>query len=423
VNPVREARVNLLVEYEAALARTVAEMSTRLVEVRRHLHRCPEPSCHERATSQYLFDQLRSAGIEGRLCRDGLGVVADLDVGAPAPSTPRIALRADIDALRIQDAKTTPYASQSAGLCHACGHDAHSTIVLGAALATARLREEGGPLYPPQAGLRLRFIFQPAEETAQGGHWMVEQGAVDGVAAILALHVDPERSVGAAGIRYGALTANCDELEVVIEGTGGHAARPHQTVDPIAAGVQLASALYQLLPRSVDARNASVFSLGRFSGGTLPNVIPGRVELLGTLRTLDQHVRQTLHDRIAAVIRGIEISSGATIRARWYESIDGVMNDDRATAALESAARAVLGEAAVQRIPLASMGAEDFSAYLSRTRGAMFRLGVAPPGEAAPLLHHPNFDIDERALEIGPRILLGAAWRLTAELSLGPDAG
>ncbi len=414
--------MNLLNEWEASLERLAAELEPRLIEARRHLHSHPEPSRGERATSQFLLDQLRSAGIAAKPGRDGLGVMADLDIGSPSPSTPRIALRADIDALRIQDAKSTEYASRHPGLCHACGHDAHSTIALGAALSLARLRDEKQSAYPLGKGMRLRFIFQPAEETAEGAVWMVEQGAVDGVAAILALHVDPERSIGTVGIRYGALTANCDEVGIIVEGKGGHAARPHQSIDPIAASVQLASALYQALPRSVDARSASVFTLGKFAGGTLPNVIPDRVELLGTLRTLDRQVRQTLHDRIAAIVRSVELATGTTIHLRYYESIDGVMNNERVTAALEASARGVLGDAGVQQITLASMGGEDFSAYLAKVPGAMLRLGVAPPGQAAPLLHNPHFDIDERALVIGLRVLLGAAWRLTADAGIEPNA-
>ena len=277
-----------------------------------------------------------------------------------------------------------------------------------------RFLKETGFLERSLPGLRLRFIFQPAEETAEGGQWMVEQGAVDGVAAILGLHVDPERSLGQVGIRYGALTANCDEVEIVVTGQGGHAARPHQTRDPIAAAVQLASALYQQLPRAVDSRNLAVFSLGRFAGGTLPNVIPQQVELLGTLRTLDPAVRQTLQARIRGIVDGIAAATGTQMSLRFFESIDGVVNDEGVTQALEAAARRVVGDAGIEHITLPSLGAEDFSAYLTRVPGAMLRLGIAPAGSKSPYLHAPDFDIDERALALGVRILLRAALLLTA---------
>lgn len=400
--------------WEPALDQLVTALEPRLIETRRHLHAHPEPSCEERETSQFIQTQLQRAGIAARLGRDGLGVLADVNVGEPAPDAPRIALRADLDALRMQDAKATSYASQRPGVCHACGHDAHSTVVLGAALTLAGLREINPPIASTVPGLRLRLIFQPAEETAEGGHWMVEQGAVDGVAAILGLHVDPERSLGQVGIRYGALTANCDEVEIIVEGLGGHAARPHQSRDPIVAAVQLASALYQFLPRATDARSASVFSIGKFAGGTLPNVIPHKVEILGTLRTLDPGIRQTLQDRIRAIVHSVQEASGTQIHLRFYESIDGVLNDQQITESLEAAARRVVGDAGVTLISLPSMGAEDFSAYLTRVPGAMIRLGIAPPGFTAPFLHAPDFDIDERALAIGVRVLLRAALLLTA---------
>lgn len=399
--------------WDAAIDAAVAVLEPRLVEVRRYLHAHPEPSREERETSRFLYEQLISVGIAARLGRNGLGVLADLDIGSPPPETPRIALRADIDALRIPDAKQTSYASQHPGLCHACGHDAHSAIIVGAALAAAAVGRDAAAEPVSLRPLRLRFIFQPAEETGEGGLWMVEQGAVDGCAAILGCHVDPDRKLGTVGVRYGVLTANCDEVEVIVEGRGGHAARPHQTQDPIAAAAQLVTALFQFLPRSVDARSPHVFSVGRICGGTLPNVIPHRVEILGSLRTLDREVRQKLKDRIEAIVHGVKEASGTSMHLRFFESIDSVINDSHVTSMLEAAAQSVLGAEGIDLIPHPSMGGEDFSAYLTRVPGAMLRLGVSPPGFVSPLLHSTDFDIDERALPLGVRILLRAAVRLT----------
>lgn len=401
--------------WEASIDTEVSALEPRLIETRRHLHAHPEPSREERETSLYLLQQLESAGLTARLGRNGLGVIADVDVGSPEAGAPRIVLRADIDALRIQDAKQTPYASRHPGLCHACGHDAHSTIVLGAALSAMGMHRRGVGAQSPIPGLRLRFIFQPAEETGEGGLWMVEQGAVDDCTAILGCHVDPERKLGTVGVRYGVLTANCDEVEVIVEGRGGHAARPQHTQDPIAAAAHLVTSLYQFLPRAVDARSPSVFSIGRLSGGTLPNVIPHRVEVLGSLRTLDRQVRQKLKDRIEAIVHGAKEAGGTTMHLRFFESIDSVINDQHVTAALEAAATTVLGPEGIDLIPHASMGGEDFSAYLTRIPGAMLRLGTAPPGFSVPFLHAPDFDIDERALALGSRILLRAAIRLAAD--------
>lgn len=395
----------------------VAQLEARLVETRRHLHAHPEPSGQERETSRYVAERLAESGIPARVCRDGVGVMADVELGVMGDATPRIALRADIDALRIQDAKQTPYASRRPGLCHACGHDAHTTMVLGAAWAAAALRE--APV-ADDFGVRLRFLFQPAEEEALGAHWLVEQGAVDDVDAILAQHVDPDRSLGTVGIRYGMLTASCDDVEIIVEGRGGHAARPHQTRDPIAAAAHLITALYGLLPRAVDARDPVVFTIGKVAGGTLNNVIPERVEILGTLRALQPATRRQAQERIEAIVHGAREASGTAIHLRFHSGIDGVNNDRNCAAALEAAARQVLGDGGIEPITLPSMGAEDFSEYLVRVPGAMLRLGCAPPGFTAPHLHAPDFDVDERVLALGTRILLRAALLLGATLSRPP---
>lgn len=287
-------------------------------------------------------------------------------------------------------------------------------------MCCAELQRNGS--IPGASGLKLRFIFQPAEEESVGANWMVEQGAVDDVDAILGLHVDPERTLGTVGIRYGTLTAACDDVEIVVVGKGGHSARPHHTQDPIAAAAHLISALYEFLPRSVDSRNASVFSVGKIHGGTLPNVIPDRVEILGSLRTLDEPTRVRLKDRIEEIVHGAKEASGATMHLRFHMSIDPVHNDPRCTAALEAASRNVLGDESVQIIHQPSMGGEDFSAYLTRVPGAMLRLGCAPPGFSAPFLHAPDFDVDERVLTLGTRILLRAAVYLASDRQ-PPHAG
>ena len=397
--------MGVLTEWESVIDRRVAELEPRLIEVRRYLHAHPEPSKEERETSKYLASQLSDAGLDAKLCRDGLGVIAETELGQPAEDAPLIAIRADIDALRIQDSKTTAYASQHEGLCHACGHDVHATMVLGAASFAAA--NSYGEVDAP--GARLRFLFQPAEETSDGARWLVEQGAVDDVDSILGIHVDPERALGTVGIRYGTLTANCDEIEIVIEGKGGHSARPHHTLDPIAAAAKLVSTLYEFLPRSVDSRSASVFSVGKISGGTLPNVIPDRVEIRGSLRTLSAESRETLKTRIEEIVHGVKELSRTTIHLRFLTPIDAVDNDPRITSALEEASRRVLGDEGITQITQPSMGGEDFSGYLTKVPGALLRLGVAPPGFAAPFLHAPDFDIDERAIAIGARILLRAA--------------
>lgn len=399
--------------WESRIDHVVAGLEAPLVETRRYLHAHPEPSGQEFETSKYIARRLEEAGLVPRIYRDGLGVAADVTLGRPASDAPLIAIRADIDALKMADEKTVEYASRHSGVAHACGHDAHTAIALGAAWTGAALRREFSN-GDSQFGMRLRFIFQPAEETSQGAAWLVEQGVLEGVDAILALHVDPERKAGQVGIRYGVLTANCDEVDLLIEGHGGHGARPHHTIDPVAAAAQLINALYQLLPRSVDSRDPSVFSIGQINGGYAANVIPERVVLRGSLRTIHAASRETVVRRISEIARGVGEATRATITASFRSPLKAVHNDARVTAVLEDVARRVVGSENVALIDRPSMGGEDFSVYLEHVPGTMLRLGCAPPELASPpFLHSSHFDLDERALVLGTRILVRTAARLS----------
>lgn len=387
----------------SAINAEVTNLTPHLVATRRYLHQHPELSCQEIETSLYLRSQLDNVGIPARLAQDGLGVIAELEWGLCTPTSPRIALRADIDALPILDAKTCDYKSQTTGRCHSCGHDAHATMTLGALLAAQatsdQLRELG-------LGCRLRAIFQPAEENSFGARAMVAQGAVDDTRMIFALHVDPDRPAGKVGIRYGALTANCDEVHISIEGQG-HSARPNQTHDVIATAAQLVTALYNWLPRSVDCRYPAVFSIGKLVGGHACNVIPDRVEILGTLRTTDVETRRTMNRRLSEILMGIASASGTKISLSVPAADDAVINDHNAMKCMHEAARRVIGEAGCDIVELPSMGAEDFGGYMAHCPGAMLRLGSAMPGRSpSPPLHATDFDIDEAALPIGSSILL-----------------
>ncbi|MEX0725181.1 MAG: amidohydrolase [Planctomycetaceae bacterium] len=411
--------------WAAACDAAAAELADEQIGVRRHLHAHPEPSGVEYETTRFIMQRLRTAGIDARTCRntqgEEVGVIADVSLGATrahdAASPARtIALRADIDALRMPDQKDVPYASQNEGVCHACGHDAHTSILLAAVLAAQSSRDAESVSRFPRP-VTLRFLFQPAEETAEGAHWLVEQDAMQGVSAVLGLHVDPERKAGTVGVRYGVLTAHCDEVEFIVDGHGGHAARPHHTIDPIAAASHLVGALHTFLPRSVDSRNASVFTIGKISGGYAANVIPEKVQLWGSLRSTLLENQDTLRARIVAICEGAERTTGARISVRFVQPIKGVYNHPRIAAALDFASQNVLGPELVQIIDLPSMGGEDFSVYLDHAPGAMLRLGCAAQVENPPFLHSPVFDIDERALNVGTRILLHAAMLLACDLA------
>jgi amidohydrolase len=389
-------------DWQQALDSIVADLEPEIVALRRHLHAHPEPSGAELETSLNLYTRLGEAGLTVRMGPDGCGVIADNSATADAP---RVAFRADIDALLIQDEKDVPYRSRRSGVMHACGHDAHTAIALGAALALRRLELAGRAPWP----LAWRAIFQPAEETAQGARRMVASGALDHVRSIFALHVDPARQTGEIGVRTGAFTAHCDSLRISVHGRGGHGARPHESKDPIAAAAQLISTLYQFIPRATDSHDAVVLSIGRIAGGQNPNVIPEHVELDGTLRTLDSAVRSSTIDHIRRLAGGIEEITDTQVELKFDASIPSVWNDASATRLLADAGAAVLGSANVQEIPRPSMGSEDFACYLDRCPGAMFRLGVAANGAAFTPLHTPRFDVDERALALGARILARTA--------------
>jgi amidohydrolase len=390
-------------DWRRALDAFLDDHAERLVSVRRHLHAHPEPSREEFQTTKALARWLEEAGLEPRVLPSGRGVIAE-GIGSAEPT--RIVLRADIDALHIRDEKDVPYRSTRDGLLHACGHDAHTAMVLGAALALHHLDRNGYLTHP----VPWRALFQPAEETGDGAAEMVGAGAMDGVAAIVALHVDPELPVGQITRRVGAMTACCDEFHVVVHGRGGHAARPHQAIDPISATVQFLSSAYQLVPRSVDSRDPVVLTFGAITGGTQANVIPERVIVRGTLRTLARPISEGIKGRLRVIAHGVSEATGTAIDLTFLPGPDEVVNDPEVTAIVSRAAVEVVGPENVRELPRPSLGGEDFAAYLAHAPGCLLRLGVAPPGrDAWPPLHSPRFDIDERALGIGAKTLARSA--------------
>ncbi|TWU25571.1 M20 metallopeptidase family protein [Bythopirellula polymerisocia] len=378
----------------------ISEKRDEVRDLRRHLHAFPEPSGAELATSMHLYQLLGQLGVDVQMGPEGCGVIAD-SLAPKDKTLGRIAVRGDIDALQIQDEKTTPYRSTHPGIMHACGHDAHSAIAYGVVQALVALTESGELPWP----ICWRVIFQPAEETAAGAAQMIEMDVLADVEKIFALHVDPTRRTGEIALRSGPMTASCDSVQLTITGRGGHAARPHESRDPIAAAAQVISSLYQFVPRATDTHDAVVLTFGSIQGGTNPNIIPDHVELHGTMRTLDSRVRTRTIEQIQQVIRGVEGITGTKIEFTLDASIPSVVNDANSTALLWQAAEEVIGAKNVQLITRPSMGSEDFACYLEQVPGAMFRLGSAADLAAITPLHTPKFDIDEGALEIGVRVL------------------
>jgi amidohydrolase len=372
------------------------ELERQVVAWRRHLHARPELSFEEVETSQFVEETLRSF--------DGL----DLERPAPTAVVARLhgarpgkvlALRADLDALPIQEETGLEFASTRAGVMHACGHDAHTAMLLGTAkLLAARRTELAG---------EVRFVFQHAEEKPPGGaRQLVDAGVMEGVDLVVGAHVASMKDVGKVGCRPGPIAAAADTFSAEIRGRGGHAAAPHKTVDPVVVAAQIVTNLQQLVSRTVDPLKSAVVSVTRFHAGTAENIIPEAVELGGTVRTFDPAVRGELEERMQRLFRGLTEAHGATYTLDYCEGYAAVINDEDAAELVEAAARAELGEDAIMDTePI--MGGEDFSAYLERSRGAFFWVGAGHEG-AVPH-HHPRFVIDEAALRPGVAVLVRTA--------------
>jgi len=387
---------SMMPSWQTEIDQAIDDLFPQMVALRRHLHAHPEPSGEELQTSLSLYQRASERGLRVRMGPEGRGVIVD-----GREDGRRIALRADIDALRISDQKQVDYRSQTAGIMHACGHDAHAAVVFGAMVCLDEVYAAGKLPWP----VAWRAIFQPSEETATGAQEMVTAGVLDGVDAILSVHVDPTRRTGTIGVRPGVFTANCDAMRITVQGRGGHAARPHESIDPIAASAQLISTLYQFIPRATDSQDAVVITIGQIQGGENPNVIPEKVTLQGTFRTLDRTVRARTMQHIDTLAAGIEQVSGTKIELRFETSIPSVFNDERMTTLVTRVAEDVVGSAGLKLLPRPSMGSEDFAVYLEHVPGTMFRLGCAADEKPAPGLHTPLFDVDETCLAVGAKIL------------------
>jgi amidohydrolase len=385
-------------DWRSRIDDAVDDAFTAMVSVRRQMHAHPEPSGAELQTSLRLYQLFDAQNLPVRMGPEGCGVIVESRNQAAGQ---RIAMRADVDALRIQDQKQTSYRSIVPEVMHACGHDAHTATVFGAVTALDQLERDGASPWP----VKWRGIFQPAEETGNGAKAMVAAHALDGVDAILSMHVDPTRRAGTIGVRPGVLTASCDSMHVTIRGRGGHAARPHESDDPIAAAAELISTLYQYVPRATDSQDAVVVSFGQIHGGQNSNVIPEEVLLSGTIRTLDPEVREKTIQHVRTLAEGIERVTGTRIEVMFEHGSPSVVNDAELNRLVSLEATDLLGAEQVHKIPRPSMGSEDFAAYLEHIPGAMFRLGAAGDDPPWPGLHTPMFDVDERCLAVGAKIL------------------
>ena len=367
------------------------KLAPRLIEIRRHIHCHPELSGQEYQTAAFVAGVLSSSGIH---VREGVGKTGVVGEVQGKSSDRLLAIRTDMDALPILERTKLDFTSKVSGIMHACGHDVHTTVGLGTAMILSQLADE----LPGN----VRFLFQPAEEIAQGASWMVQDGVMDNVSAILSLHVFPSIPAGKVGIRYGALTAAADDLEIIIIGESGHGARPHEAIDAIWIAAQVITTLQQAISRTQNPLRPVVLSIGQISGGRAPNVIADQVKLLGTARSLHPESRANLPDWIEKIVANVCQSYGAQYQVTYRPGTPGVQNDLALSQLLQTAAEEAWGSDRVQVLPEPSLGSEDFSLYLEHAPGSMFRLGVGYPDRAINYpLHHPLFEVDETAIVTG----------------------
>ena len=377
---------------------------SKLVEIRKHLHQHPELSFEENKTADFVFSTLKSVGLHPeRMAKTG--VVAMINGGH---SGPVIALRADLDALPIQEMNDVPYKSLNNGVMHACGHDVHTASLLGAAMILNDLKAD--------LSGSIKLIFQPGEEKLPGGaSIMIKEGVLENPkpASIVGQHVFPELEVGKVGFRSGMYMASCDEIHITVKGKGGHGAMPHLAIDPVLISSHLVIALQQVVSRKSNPLIPSVLSIGKFIANGATNVIPDQVKLEGTFRTFDEEWRIEAHQEIMKIAENLVSSMGGTCDIDIKKGYPFVYNDEELTERSRLSAAKYLGEQNVVELPMRATG-EDFSFYTQAIPGTFYRLGVA---NAAKGITHPvhsaHFDADEEALRIGSGLM---AWIAMNEL-------
>ena len=363
-----------------------------LVAWRRHIHRHPELGRQEFATTQFVADRLVEAGLNPKVLPDGTGLTCDFG----PDYAPRIALRADMDALPMTERTGAPYASTVPGVAHACGHDAHTAMLLGAATALASA---------PELPLGVRLIFQPAEELMPGGALdAIAAGALAGVSRIFALHCDPRLAVGRVAITPGPITSAADSVEITLHSAGGHTSRPHLTSDLVYGMGTVITGLPGVLSRRIDPRHSTVMVWGAANAGVAANAIPQIGTLAGTVRTASREAWLEMENLVQETISGLLAPLGIEHSLQYRRGVPPVVNEERCTQIMTHAIEAVGPEALADTRQ--SGGGEDFSWYLEQVPGAMARRGVWDGRGEQLDLHQPNFDLDERALAIGVRVLV-----------------
>ena len=373
-----------------------------LIEWRRHFHAHPELGRQEFATTQYVAALLADAGLNPKVLPAGTGLTCDLG----PDDLPRIALRADMDALPMQERTGAAYASVVPGVAHACGHDAHVAILAGTALALAAV---------PELPVGVRLIWQPAEELMPGGAIdAIAAGVLTGVSRIFALHCDPRLDVGKVAVKVGPITSAADQIEITLQSPGGHTSRPHLTADLVYGIGTLITGLPGVLSRRIDPRNSTVMVWGAVNAGIAPNAIPQAGMLAGTIRTASHTTWLAMESIVREIVSSLLAPLGIEHSLDYRRGVPPVVNEEVSTRILTHAIEAVGPDALADTRQ--SGGGEDFSWYLEEVPGAMARLGVWPGRGRQLDLHQPTFDLDERALAIGVRVLVNTVEQTAALL-------
>jgi len=364
-----------------------------IIAWRRDFHMHPELGYEEERTSKIVEEHLREWGYT--IKRVGTGIIADIGNGEK-----KIALRADMDALPVQEENDVPYKSRIPGKMHACGHDAHTAMLLGAAKIIAEHKEE--------LPNKVRLIFQPAEEGGNGALKMIEGGGLEGVDAIFGLHIWMELPSGIVGIREGPFMAGVGRFDVEIEGKGGHGASPHETIDPVPIAAQAILAFQTIISRNLNPLESGVVSVGTIKAGEAFNVIPERVYMNGTYRFFTQETKKLIEKRIEEVLKGIVLANNASYKLKIEEVAPPTINDPQMASLAKRVAQKL--ELKVGEVPK-SMGSEDFAFYLQKVPGAFIALGIK--NEEKGIIHphhHPKFNVDEEVLPLGTALEVGLAF-------------
>lgn len=366
-----------------------------IVTLRRTFHQYPELSWKEFKTGERIASILSSEGFEVRNNVYKTTVVAELKSGEGGKI---VAIRADMDGLPMYDAKDVTYASRVAGVMHACGHDAHMAIAIGVAklLKSLNLNLPG----------KVRFIFQPSEEAIpSGAEELVRAGVIRDVDGIFAFHVDPEISGGKIGLKEGLLTAYCSEFKLTILGKSGHAARPHHSIDTIFLTQQVLSTVYDITGKRSQQYVPAVLTIGKIEGGTKANVIPERVDIFGTIRTIDEQTRNEMIAALEQRVYAITKAAGGSYQLEFLSPVPSVLNDPHMVNMVREVGTELLTHNGIVDLSDISMGGEDFSWYLTKAPGVLIRLGAKSDSDKIRYLHTHDFDIDERAIPVGVAVM------------------